>query len=144
MPAFGAGALAVEVISGAYRTEVFRAAFLAIAQGRARGPRSAVGMNRTMAFRRIIVPQVLRFALPGLGNLWQVALKDSSLISVTGLTRLMGVSFQVSAELDPPAVRLLSRWRRCALSRGDGGDRPRVFDIRAETRATRGMRRAAA
>ena len=47
-------------------------------------------------FRRIIAPQVLRFALPGLGNLWQVALKDSSLISVTGLTELMRVS-QVGA-----------------------------------------------
>ena len=47
-------------------------------------------------FRRIIVPQVLRFAIPGLGNLWQVALKDSSLISVTGLVELMRTS-QVGA-----------------------------------------------
>ena len=47
-------------------------------------------------FRRIIAPQVLRFALPGLSNLWQVALKDSSLISVTGLAELMRVS-QVGA-----------------------------------------------
>ena len=52
----------------------------------------SVGMSRLLMFRRIIAPQVLRFALPGLGNLWQVALKDSSLISVTGLTELMRVS----------------------------------------------------
>ena len=53
-------------------------------------------MNSALMFRRIIAPQVLRFALPGLGNLWQVALKDSSLISVTGLAELMRVS-QVGA-----------------------------------------------
>ena len=47
-------------------------------------------------FRRVIAPQVLRFAIPGLGNLWQVALKDSSLVSVTGLVELMRVS-QVAA-----------------------------------------------
>ncbi len=53
-------------------------------------------MGPWLMFRRIIAPQVLRFALPGLGNLWQVALKDSSLISVTGLAEMMRVS-QVAA-----------------------------------------------
>ena len=86
-----AGALAVGVISGSYQAEVFRAAYLAIAKGELEAAVS-VGMNRWLMFRRIIAPQVLRFALPGLGNLWQVALKDSSLISVTGLTELMRVS----------------------------------------------------
>ena len=91
MPSFAAGALAVGVISGAYQAEVFRAAYLAISRGELEAAVS-VGMGRWLMFRRIIAPQVLRFALPGLGNLWQVALKDSSLISVTGLTELMRVS----------------------------------------------------
>jgi octopine/nopaline transport system permease protein len=49
----------------------------------------------TMA-RRILIPQVLRFALPGIGNVWQLSLKDSALISVTGLAELLRTS-QVAA-----------------------------------------------
>ena len=88
VPNFLAGALAVGVISGAYQTEVFRAAFGAIARGELEAARS-VGMPRLLRFRRIIVPQVLRFAIPGLGNVWQLSLKDSALISITGLAELM-------------------------------------------------------
>src|SRR5271157_2148972 len=95
VPAFAAGALAVGVISGAYQAEVFRAAYRAISRGELEAA-VAVGMGRWLMFRRIIAPQVLRFAIPGLGNLWQVALKDSSLISVTGLAELMRES-QVAA-----------------------------------------------
>jgi octopine/nopaline transport system permease protein len=53
-------------------------------------------MSRLTRFRRIVVPQVLRFALPGLGNVWQLSLKDSALVSVTGLAELMRTS-QVAA-----------------------------------------------
>jgi octopine/nopaline transport system permease protein len=95
VPAFLAGALAVGVISGAYQAELYRGAFLAIPRGELEAAR-ACGMAPFLSFRRIIAPQVVRFALPGLNNLWQVALKDSSLISVTGLTELMRIS-QVAA-----------------------------------------------
>ena len=123
VPSFLAGSLAVGVISGAYQAEVFRAAFLAIARGELEAAVS-VGMNRAVMFRRIIAPQVLRFALPGLGNLWQVALKDSSLISVTGLAELMAREPDWSG-LDPPAARLLSR-RDGALSSLDADLEPGV------------------
>ena len=46
-------------------------------------------MPRSLMFRRIIVPQALRFAIPGLGNVWQLALKESALISVVGLTEIL-------------------------------------------------------
>ena len=46
-------------------------------------------MPRRLLFRRIIVPQALRFAIPGLGNVWQLALKESALISVVGLTEIL-------------------------------------------------------
>src|SRR5208337_4914531 len=95
VPSFAAGALAVGVISGSYQAEVFRGAYRAILKGELEAAVS-VGMNRWLMFRRIIAPQVLRFALPGLGNLWQVALKDSFFITVTGTTELMRVS-QVGA-----------------------------------------------
>ena len=49
----------------------------------------AIGMPRALLFRRIMLPQVARFALPGLGNVWQLTLKDTSLISVTGLVEIM-------------------------------------------------------
>ncbi|MBV9287153.1 MAG: ABC transporter permease subunit, partial [Hyphomicrobiales bacterium] len=61
VPSFLAGALAVGVISGAYQAQVFRASYLAIAKGELEAAVS-VGMNRPLMFRRIIAPQVLRFA----------------------------------------------------------------------------------
>ena len=76
-------------------------------------------MNRALMFRRIIAPQVLRFAMPGLGNLWQVALKDSSLISVTGLTELMRVSQVGAGSTHRPFAFYLGGAR--ALSRDDAG-----------------------
>ena len=88
LPVFAAGAIAVGVISGAYQTEVFRSAYLAIAPGELEAARS-VGMPLLMRWRRIAVPQVLVFAMPGIGNVWQLTLKDSALISVTGLAEIM-------------------------------------------------------
>ena len=46
-------------------------------------------MSRLLMLRRIIVPRALRFALPGMGNVWQQVLKESALISVTGLTEIL-------------------------------------------------------
>ena len=76
------------IISGAYQSEIFRGAYQAIARGELEAARS-VGMPRWLLFRRIIVPQALRFAIPGLGNVWQLALKESALISVVGLTEIL-------------------------------------------------------
>jgi octopine/nopaline transport system permease protein len=95
LPSFLAGALAVGVISGAYQAEVYRGAFLAVSPGEIEAAR-AIGMTKSLRFRRIVVPQVMRFALPGLGNVWQLSLKDSALVSVTGLAELMRTS-QVAA-----------------------------------------------
>jgi octopine/nopaline transport system permease protein len=86
--AFAAGAIAVGIISGAYQSEIFRGAFGAIARGELEAAR-AVGMSGRLLFRRIVVPQTLRFAIPGLGNVWQLALKESALISVVGLTEIL-------------------------------------------------------
>ncbi len=95
LPSFAAGALAVGIISGAYQAEVYRGAYNSISKGELEAA-SAIGMHRGLRFRRIIIPQVLRLAIPGLGNVWQLSLKDSALISVTGLAELMRSS-QVAA-----------------------------------------------
>jgi octopine/nopaline transport system permease protein len=135
--AFFTGALAVGVVSGAYQAEVFRGAYMAIPKGELEAARS-VGMSGWVLFRRIVLPQVLRFAIPGLGNVWQLALKESALISVTGLTELLRMSQVASGSTRQPFVfyaaagalylvlTSLSTW---------------VFNT-AEARAMRGVRRA--
>jgi octopine/nopaline transport system permease protein len=85
---FMVGTLAVGLVSGAYETEVLRGAFSAIPPGEIEAAR-AVGMGGMLMLRRIIAPRVLHFALPGMGNVWQQVLKESALISVTGLVEIM-------------------------------------------------------
>ena len=85
---FVAGAIAIGLISGAYQSGVFRGAFYAIPKGTLEAA-SVTGMGRLMMFRRIIVPQALRTALPGMGNQWQSVIKESALVSVTGLVETM-------------------------------------------------------
>ncbi|EJL51933.1 amine acid ABC transporter, permease protein, 3-TM region, His/Glu/Gln/Arg/opine family [Rhizobium sp. CF122] len=95
MPAFLTGTLALGVVSAAYQSEVFRGAFKSVASGELEAA-SAVGMRPWPKFRRIIAPLVLRYAIPGLGNTWQLVLKESALISVTGLVELLRQS-QIAA-----------------------------------------------
>lgn len=88
LPGFLAGALAIGVVSGAYQTEVLRGAYLAIPKGELEAA-TAAGMPPFLKFRRIIAPLALRFAIPGIGNVWQLVLKETALISVTGLVELL-------------------------------------------------------
>ncbi len=87
-PAFLAGVLAIGISCGAHHTEVFRGAFRAVSKGELEAA-SACGMGQALKFRRIIAPLALRHALPGLGNVWQVALKESALISVVGVVDIL-------------------------------------------------------
>jgi octopine/nopaline transport system permease protein len=88
LPAFAIGVIAVGVVSGAYQTEAFRSAFLRLDRGQIEAG-AACGMSKLLILRRIIAPQTLRIALPALGNIWQSALKETSLLSVIGLTELL-------------------------------------------------------
>ncbi|MFC5758634.1 ABC transporter permease [Rhizobium sp. GCM10022189] len=87
-PGFLAGSLAVGVTSGAQFTEVFRGALKAVHAGEIEAA-IACGMGRSLRFRRIVAPLTLRHALPGLGNVWQVVLKESALVSITGVAELL-------------------------------------------------------
>ncbi|MBK1664590.1 ABC transporter permease [Rhodospirillum rubrum] len=82
------GVLSLGLIFGAYASEVFRGAILAIPRGHVEAAR-AFGMGPLLTYRRIILPQVWRVALPGLGNLFLVSLKDTALVSAIGLNELM-------------------------------------------------------
>lgn len=81
---FVAGVAALSIAFGAYATEVFRMAIVSIPKGQWEAAQ-AMGMPPGKTFFRIILPQVWRVALPGLGNLFQVLLKDTALVSVVGL-----------------------------------------------------------
>jgi His/Glu/Gln/Arg/opine family amino acid ABC transporter permease subunit len=85
--AFVAGVLVIGFIYGAYATETFRGAFQAVPKGQIEAA-MACGMNKRQIFWRIRLPQVWRFAIPGLGNVWLVLLKATSLMSVIGVEEL--------------------------------------------------------
>jgi arginine/ornithine transport system permease protein len=88
---FIAGVITIGLIFGAYMTETFRGAFLAVDNGQIEAAK-AYGFSRWHTFRRIIFPQMLRHALPGLGNNWQVLLKTTALVSIIGLTDMVRVA----------------------------------------------------
>ncbi|ALN75265.1 MULTISPECIES: ABC transporter permease [unclassified Aureimonas] len=137
MPAFLTGMLAIGVVSAAYQAEVFRGAYRSVAKGELEAAR-AVGMRPWPMARRIVVPLVLRYAVPGLGNTWQLVLKESALISVTGLVELLRQSQIAAGSTRKPLdfyltavlLYLAITWVSTLLFR------------RAETRVSRGVRRA--
>lgn len=90
--AFSAGVFALGFVFGAYATEVFRAAILAVPPGQAEAAK-ALGLKRLQAFVLILLPQLWRHALPGLSNLFLVLLKDTSMVSVIGVTDLMRMAY---------------------------------------------------
>ena len=88
---FAAGVLTLGFIYGAYFAETFRGAFMAVPSGQLESA-TAYGMREFQVFRRILFPQMMRHALPGIGNNWQVLLKSTALVSLIGLTDLVKVS----------------------------------------------------
>jgi len=90
--AFFTGAIAIGVISGAYSTEVFRGAVQSIHRGQFEAS-EVLGIKKKFYYFKVIIPQMLRLALPNISNVWQITLKDTSLISVTGLVEIMRQSY---------------------------------------------------
>lgn len=99
--AFAAGVAALSIAFGAYSTEVLRGAIQAIPKGQWESAQ-ALGMTPLKTFFRIILPQVWRLALPGLGNLFQVLLKDTALVSVVGLNDLMRQAYVATGSTNQP------------------------------------------
>ncbi len=97
---FLAGFITIGFIYGAFATEVFRGAYLAVPRGQIEAA-YAIGMSRTLMARRVLLPQMWRFALPGLGNVWMVLIKATALISVIQLPELLR-----NADIAARAVRL--------------------------------------
>ncbi|TIS06818.1 MAG: ABC transporter permease subunit, partial [Mesorhizobium sp.] len=84
---FVAAIAVLGIVQGAYMTEVFRGAILAIPVGQIEAA-SSFGMRPWLRFRRIALPALIPNALPGLANLWMSVTKDSALIAVVGYQEL--------------------------------------------------------
>ena len=98
--AFVAGMAALGVVFSAYCSEVLLSAFKAIPRGQYEAG-YALGLHRGRTMQLIVLPQLIRVALPGLGNLWMVLLKDTALVSVIGLPDILrqtGVAARVTKE----------------------------------------------
>ncbi len=85
---FAAGIITLGFIYGAYFTETFRGAILAVPRGQMEAA-TAYGLSRAQRFRFVVFPQMMRFALPGIGNNWMVILKATALVSIIGLADLV-------------------------------------------------------
>ena len=86
--ALTAGIAALTAVHGAYCIEVFRGALGAIPTGQGEAARS-LGLSGLQSFRLVVLPQLWRHALPGLGNVWLVLIKDTAIVSVVGLDDMM-------------------------------------------------------
>ena len=88
---FVAGILTIGFIFGAYMAETFRGAIMAVDKGEMEAAK-AYGMSGSLSFRRILLPQMIRHALPGFGNNWLVLLKTTALVSIIGLEDMVRIS----------------------------------------------------
>jgi polar amino acid transport system permease protein len=134
---FAAGVVALALVFAAFAAEVLRGAFLAVPEGQIMAGR-AIGMTPRQIFWRIKLPQLWRFALPGMGNLWLNLLKDTALVSVIALDDLMRATKVAVGVTKQPftfyLVACLIYWLLCLVSE--------LGMARLEQRANRGVRRA--
>jgi His/Glu/Gln/Arg/opine family amino acid ABC transporter permease subunit len=88
---YWAGVIAIGFIYGAYLTETFRGAYIAVPKGQAEAARS-LGMKPLPILWKVLLPQIIRIAAPGYGNVWMVLVKSTAVISVIGLEDLVGLA----------------------------------------------------
>jgi polar amino acid transport system permease protein len=133
---FLAGVIALGLVFAAYSSEVWRGAWQAMERGQLEAAQ-AVGVRRLTIFRLIELPQLLRLALPGLGNLWINLIKDTALVSVIALNDLMRMANVAVGVSKKPflffAVVCLAYWLICLFCEW--------LQARAERRLNRGFER---
>lgn len=137
MPRFLAAVIGLSAIFGAYAAEVFRGAYLSIPRGQIEAG-VACGMSDWQIFSRVRLPQMWRFAIPGLGNLWMVLLKDTSLAAVIAVDDLLRQAKVASEATREPLTFYLAAGALYLLLTGASD----IVRERLEHRAQRGMARA--
>jgi polar amino acid transport system permease protein len=100
---FVAGVIALSVVAAAYSSEVWIAALAAVPPGQAEAARS-LGLKKRQVFFLVTVPQLARVALPGLGNIWTVVMKDTSLVSTLALMDLLRASSEAARATSRPLL----------------------------------------
>lgn len=94
--AFGASCIVLGLTSAAYQTQIFKGAILSIAQGQLKAAK-ALGMSNFQAIRHIILPQAMRFAIPGWTNEYSILIKDSAICFVLGTQEIMARTYFVAS-----------------------------------------------
>ncbi|NEI74883.1 ABC transporter permease subunit [Rhizobium lusitanum] len=105
--AFAAGVVALTIVFGAYSAEIFRGAIKSVPPGQAEAARS-LGLKPWQIWLLVILPQMIRVALPAFGSLWISLVKDTSLVSVVGLTDIMRVAFIGAGSMRAPLAFYLA------------------------------------
>ena len=106
---FISGMVALGVVFSSYASEVFLSAFRAIPHGQYEGG-YAIGLTRGQTMRLVVLPQLIRIALPGLANLWLILLKDTALVSAIGLADILRQA-GIAARVTKHALPVLRRRR---------------------------------
>ena len=137
---FISGVLAIGFVFGAYYTETFRGAFLTVERGQLEAA-MGYGMSPGQVFRRVLLPQMLSFAIPGINNNWLGLMKASALVSILGLEDMVWLAEQAGRATQKPflfyflvaliymAITAISSWgfsrlsRRYALASSNAGAR---------------------
>lgn len=101
IPPFAAGVLTIGFIFGAYLTETFRGAILAVPRGQAEAG-AAYALSRGQVLWRIVLPQMVRHAIPGFANNWLIMLKASALVSIIGLDDMVNRAGLAAASTREP------------------------------------------
>jgi len=130
---FWAGVAAIGFIYGAYLTETFRGAWQSIPPGQSDAAR-ALGLPAWVTVWKVLVPQFMRHAVPGYGNVWMVLVKATAVVSVIGLEDLVGLADKAGKASRQPflfftaviivylgitsASGLILRWAETRASRG--------------------------
>jgi polar amino acid transport system permease protein len=91
-----AGIAVLGVVQGAYATEVLRGAIQAVPNGQVEAAR-AMGMPGGQIARRVVLPLMLAFAIPGMSNLWLIVTKDTALLAVVGFSELTQATRQAAS-----------------------------------------------
>lgn len=104
---FIAGVITIGVIFGAYMSETFRGAYMAIPKGMIEAGIS-LGMSPGALFRRIVWPQLVRYALSGFTNNWLTLMKTTALVSVIGLEDVVYNGFAAGRATREPFTFMMS------------------------------------
>ena len=98
---FLCGVIALSLLYSAYASQTLRGALKAVPQGQWESGQ-ALGLSKSAIFFRLVMPQMWRHALPGLGNQWLVLLKDTALVSLIGVNEMMRQAQMASASTYQP------------------------------------------